>query len=574
MASPVTGVSLVFNGEIYNHLQLRSELQTTGRIFRTHSDAEVLLHGYDTWGITGLLDRIDGMFAFALADPRERRLILARDHAGQKPLYYTEGPAKPLFAFASTLKALSSLPWFDRQLDRTALELYFNLRVIPAPYSIYKRTRKLPAGCYLVYDGNLVSVKEYWSPFTPSLRNDRPAENSIREEYRSVLRATLSETLIADEPVSLLLSSGVDSSSLACELARLPVKDQVTSFTVSFPSKLYDESKTASAIARILQLKHRVLDFAGEDFADQIETLRESMDEPFGDPSILPSLQLCRTVANAGRVAISGDGADELFGGYPTFSVLRYWPLINHFPGFSRFLGNGVAHILHPSGSAYSLSRKIRQLSHGLGYPDRMAFARWLCVFSPEEAAALLGRQEQPVFPEFVESQLIGLPEEDNVSMMCRSYFRLFLPGVLEKMDRASMHYSLETRVPFLQRRMVAFALSLPPQFKMRRNTTKYLMRSSLAETLPSRVAYAEKMGFLHPLAAQFAGNWGAGLTRMLADACDSLGIDRENILTLLEEHRSLRADHASRLWLIFQLALFLENSRKQTPACMENNLE
>jgi asparagine synthase (glutamine-hydrolysing) len=561
MTAPESGVSLVFNGEIYNHPQLRRELETAGCRFRTRSDTEVLLHGYHAWGIDGLLRRIDGMFAFAVADPHARRLVLARDPAGQKPLYYTEG-AEQHFAFASTLRALTSLPWFDRRTDPVALELFLNLRVIPAPYSIYLTTRKLPPASYLIHDGRTTQVREYWSPLTVPLRTEERPEGAVREEYRSLLRATLSETLIADEPVSLLLSSGVDSASLACELARLPERDAVTAYTVGFPAKGYDESGAAAAIARHAGLHHRVLGFDEEGFDAQLDALGEIMDEPFGDPSILPSMRLCRAVAGSRRVALTGDGADELFGGYPTFAILRFWPLLNRFPGLFRRIGDGAARLLPPSGKAYPLSLKLEQLSKGLGQPDALAFAHWLCVFSPAETAALLGRQGPGVFHDHVVSQLSGLPDLDPVSTMCRAFFRLFLPGVLEKMDRASMHFSLETRAPFLQRRMTEFALSLPPRFKVRHGTTKYLMRRSLAEYLPREISNASKKGFLPPLAAQFAGQWGADARGMLAGACDSFGIDRRPVMALLDEHRTLRRDHSNRLWLICQLALFLRNSR------------
>jgi len=565
MTDRESGVSLVFNGEIYNHPRLRTELESAGCMFRTRSDTEVLLQGYHAWGIEGLLQRIDGMFAFAVADPRNRLLILARDPAGQKPLYYTEGAKQPDFAFASTLKALSTIPWFDREIDGTALELFLNLRVIPAPFSIYRKTRKLPPGCYLVRGNDSTVVKEYWSPFQVPLRTDRRTEGELLEEYRSLLRSTLSETLVSDVPVSLLLSSGVDSASLACELARLPERDSVTSYTVGFPEKGYDESGTAAATARQLKLSHQVLAFNDTTFEDQIETLRETVDEPFGDPSILPSLGLCRTVAVNSRVAIGGDGADELFGGYPTFGILRYWPLINSFPAFSRFLCGAAAHLLPPSEGAYSRALKLERLAHGLGHTDGLAFARWLCIFSPEESALLLGRQESTTFSGFVASQLSDRADIDPVSLMCCSYFRLFLPGVLEKMDRASMHYSLETRAPFLQRRMLEFALSLPPQYKVQHGNTKFLMRRSLADYLPPQVAHADKRGFLPPLAAQFAGPWGLEQTDMLTGACDSFGIDRKRILAMADEHRAGRRDHSQRLWLIHQLGLFLRNQQNSS---------
>ncbi len=565
MTDQESGASLVLNGEIYNHPLLRRELESAGCTFLTRSDTEVLLKGYLFWGIEALLQRIDGMFAFGIADPRHQLLILARDPAGQKPLFYTEGRGQSCFAFASTLKALSTLPWFDWEIDSSAVELFLNLRVVPAPYSIYRNTRKLPPGNYLVHTTGSTVVKEYWTPFSVPLRSVPPAEGELLEEYRSLLRSTLSETLVSDVPVSLLLSSGVDSASLACELGRLPERDEVTAYTVGFSEKGYDESDTAAGIARHLKLNHRILAFNDTSFGEQIETLCDIADEPFGDPSILPSLGLCRTVSANSRVALGGDGADELFGGYPTFSILRFWPLINLFPDFSRSLCRAAAHLLPPSGAAHSRALKIERMAQGLGHPESAAFARWLCIFSPEETAMLLGKQSTDTFAEYVASHTPGMEHMDPVNTMCRTYFRLFLPGVLEKMDRASMYYSLETRAPFLQRRMVEFALSLPPQFKVRHGTTKHIMRRSLADYLPGQVAHAPKKGFLPPLAAQFAGPWGADQIGMMANACDSFGIDRGRIRAMSNEHRAGHRDHSQRLWLIHQLGLFLRNKANST---------
>jgi asparagine synthase (glutamine-hydrolysing) len=574
MTDRESGASLVYNGEIYNHPLLRRELESAGCTFRTRSDTEVLLKGYLYWGIEALLQRIDGMFAFGIADPRQHLLILARDPAGQKPLYYTEDRGQLSFAFASTLKALSTVPWFDQEIDSSAVELFLNLRVVPAPYSIYRNTRKLPPGSYLVHTTGSTVVKEYWSPFNVALRSVPSAGSELLEEYRSLLRSTLSETLVSDVPVSLLLSSGVDSTSLACELGMLPERDEVTAYTVGFTEKGYDESDTAADIARHLKLNHRILAFNDTVFEEQIETLCEIADEPFGDPSILPSLGLCRTVAVNSRVALGGDGADELFGGYPTFSILRFWPLINHFPDFSRALCRAATHLIPSTGIAHSRALKLERMAQGLGHSGTAAFARWLCIFSPEESALLLGKQCPETFAGYVASQTSGMEHMDPVNTMCRSYFRLFLPGVLEKMDRASMHYSLETRAPFLQRRMVEFALSLPPQFKVRHGTTKHLMRRSLADYLPGQIAHAPKKGFLPPLAARFAGPWGAEQAGMMENACDSFGIDRSRIRAMSEEHRAGRRDQSQRLWLIHQLGLFLRNQGNNTSNQLESDHE
>ncbi len=563
-AQPMTctgsGVSLTFNGEIYNHPALRRDLESYGRIFRTRSDTEVLLQGYLAWGIEGLLRRIDGMFAFAISDPRERLLLLARDPAGQKPLYYAEGVRRPDFAFASTLKALATVPWFDHEIDRTALELFLDLRVIPAPYSIYRNARRLPPGSYLLFDGTTTTVTEYWSPFSIPVRNERQDERKLKEEYRGLLGASLAETLTADVPVSLLLSSGIDSASLACELSRMPQREAVTAYTVGFPERGFDETAGASAIATHLGLQHRVLSFGDLPLDEQLATLRETVDEPFGDPSLLPTLALCRTVAANSRVAVGGDGADELFGGYPTFPLLRYWPTINLFPAAARFLCRQALPLLSSRNRGHSAAMKFERLALGLGEKDHQAFANWLCIFPPADSARLLGSSRNDLFREFADSQIGPLPVDDPVNSMSRIYFRLFLPGVLEKMDRASMHYSLETRAPFLQRSIVEFALSLPARFKVRNGRTKYLMRNSLANRLPKQITGAAKKGFLPPLAGLFAGRSGEELTAPFPATCDRFGMDRKGVQALLAEHRSGRHDHSQRLWLICQLGFFLSN--------------
>lgn len=552
---------LAFNGEIYNHQSLRRELETAGTVFRTRSDTEVVLHGYRVWGIEGLLKRIDGMFAFAIVDRCNDQVVLARDPAGQKPLYYSQVKDNSFFAFASTLKALASLPWFDRQIDRTALELYLNLRVIPAPYSIYRNTFKLPPGSYMIYDGCTTAIKEFWSPSAVPICRDDHTENELLGEYRSVLRSTLQETLIADSPVSLLLSSGIDSTSLARELGCLPERDDVTAYTMGFQSGEFDESKSAALVARSAGLRHEILNFDDTSLEEELETLGNILDEPFGDPSILPSLRLCRAVAEKTRVAITGDGADELFGGYPTFSILRFWPLLNRMSFFLKPLGKFGQHLLPGSEQPYSLAMKLQRLSNGFGQSDSMAFASWLCIFSPTEAAALLGQRESDVFQSFVSSQLGG-DRIDPVTMMCHSYFRLFLPGVLEKMDRASMNYSLEIRTPFLQRRMLEFAFSLPPQFKVRHGVTKFIMRKSLSDDNYRHIASAPKKGFLPPLGTLFLGKRVSEITKFMTDACDTLGIDRHRILAMLQDHRTGRCNYSAQLWQILVLALFLRNSR------------
>jgi len=565
-AQPMTcsesGVSLTFNGEIYNHPALRRELEAAGGVFRTRSDSEVLLQGYLAWGIEGLLRRLDGMFAFAISDPRERILLLARDPAGQKPLYYAKGTQKPDFAFASTLKALATVPWFDHEIDRTALELFLDLRVIPAPYSIYRNARRLPPGSYLHFDGTAATVTEYWSPFSIPVRSEEQDERELEDEYRGLLGSSLAETLAADVSVSLLLSSGIDSASLACELSRLPQRDTVTAYTVGFPDRGFDETAGASAIATHLGLQHRVLAFGDLPLSEQLSTLRETVDEPFGDPSLLPTLSLCRTVAANSRVAIGGDGADELFGGYPTFPLLRYWPTINRFPNAARFLCRQALPFLSSRSRGHSAAMKVERLALGLGEKDHHAFANWLCIFPPAESARLLGNSSDTLFRDFVDSSIGPLPVDDPVNSMSRIYFRLFLPGVLEKMDRASMQYSLETRAPFLQRRMVEFALSLPAHFKVRNGQTKYLVRSSLANRLPGQITGAAKKGFLPPLAGFFSGPIGEELSAPFPATCDRFGMDRKLIQAMLAEHHSGRRDHSQRLWLICQLGFFLQNEK------------
>lgn len=552
---------LVFNGEIYNYLSLRKELEVAGTVFRSRSDTEVVLHGYRVWGIEGLLKKIDGMFAFAVADQRNGRIVLARDPAGQKPLYFSRSKGNSCFAFASTLRALTSLPWFDFDINRTALELFLNLRVVPAPYSIYRNTFKLSPGCYLVFDGRTDFLKEFWSPFDINIRGDYYSERELLDEYRFVLKSSLQQTLTADVPVSLLLSSGVDSTSLALELGSLPDRADVTAYTVAVQGAGYDESTGAKAAARSIGLKHEVLEFYGTSMENELNTFGDIIDEPFGDPSILPSIRLCRTVADKARVAITGDGADELFGGYPTFNILSCWPFLKRFSPLIKPLCTAGQYFLSWSDKPHSLDMKLRRLSHGFAYDGSMSFASWLCIFSPKEAAELLGNKTSDVFPTFASDQICST-QLDPVSMMCRLYFRLFLPGVLEKMDRAAMHFSLETRTPFLQRRMMEFAFSLPPRFKVHRGVTKYLMRKSLSNNLPRGIAYSPKKGFLPPMGALFSHMRDPDMTAFLLEACDNFGIDKIKIMGLIRDHNCGRRNVSEQLWLIFVLGMFLRNSR------------
>jgi len=549
----------VFNGEIYNYRELTAELTGRGHTFTTRSDTEVIVHGYEERGLAAL-GGLEGMFAFALWDAPARTLVLARDRLGIKPLYYAVLPEQ--IVFASELKALVEHPAIDRTLDLTALSRYLAHEYVPAPASIFRAIRKLPAGHWLTYTDGRLKVEPYW---TVDFRPDRAIDAAeAAERLRAVLDLAVRQQLVSDVPLGVFLSGGIDSSAVAALAARR-IGGRLKTFSIGFEDPSFDESAHARRVAQALGTDHHeeVLDAGGA--CDLVARLPDLLDEPLGDASLIPTFLLSRFTRRSVTVALSGDGGDELFAGYPTYQAHRLARVVDLVPHWlRRRLVRPAVERLPVSLSNLSLDFKLKRFFEGLDYADAERHAVWLGSFTPAEQRALLtpdalARMEAPPSYAAFHEILANAPSVRGLERMLYLDLKGYLgEGVLTKTDRASMACSLEVRVPLLDHRVVELAARLPMGLKLHGLTTKYILKRALAGVLPRETLRRPKKGFGIPL-----GHWFRNELRPLvrevcgADAIRRGGLFRpEMVERLLTEHESRRRDHRKKLYtlLAFQL--------------------
>jgi asparagine synthase (glutamine-hydrolysing) len=548
----------VFNGEIYNYRELTAELTGRGHTFRTRSDTEVIVHGYEERGLASLGD-LEGMFAFALWDAPARTLVLARDRLGIKPLYYAALPDQ--IVFASELKALVEHPAIDRALDLTALSRYLAHEYVPAPASIFRTIRKLPAGHWLTYTDGRLKVEPYWML---DFRHERAIDaREAVEKLRDVLDLAVRQHLVSDVPLGVFLSGGIDSSAVAA-LATRHAGGRLKTFSIGFEDPSFDESRHARRVAQALGTDHHeeVLDVGGA--RELVERLPGLLDEPLGDASLIPTFLLSRFTRRSVTVALSGDGGDELFAGYPTYQAHRLARALRPVPRWlRRRLVQPAIERLPVSLSNLSVDFKLKRFVQGLDYQDVERHAVWLGAFTPAEQRELftpdaLERMEAPSYAAFHEILAAAPPVQGLERMLYLDLKGYLGEGVLTKTDRASMACSLEVRVPLLDRRVVELAARLPMGLKLRGLTTKYVLKRALADALPPETLARPKKGFGMPL-----GHWFRGPLRPLArevcgpDAIRRGGLFRPEVVErLFSEHESLRRDHRKKLYtlLAFQL--------------------
>jgi asparagine synthase (glutamine-hydrolysing) len=547
MASEDGAVQVIFNGEIYNHLELRRELAAAGHRFATdHSDTEVLVHGYEEWG-EGLVARLNGMFAFAIYDRANGRLLLARDRFGEKPLFYaTLGDT---FLFASELSALRRHPGFDATLDRRGLQKFFAHGFLPAPNTVYRHASKLPAGALLTYDlrSRQAKVTRYYrfrvEPDGTMLRRD---EREVAAELRHLLCEAVSRRLMSDVPLGVFLSGGIDSSAVLAFAAEAAGPGRIASFSIGFRERSYDESRWARMMAAAAGSVHHEEILGINDAQELMKDVLVRLDEPLGDASILPTFLLSRFARRHVKVALGGDGGDELFAGYDPFVALRPAELYRQAipPVFHRFFRR-LAQGLPVSARNMSLDFKLRRTLAGLSFPPELWNPVWLGPLEPEALSDLFS---EPIDPEELYSEALALwrdSEADNlVDRTLEFYTNFYLPDdILTKVDRASMMVSLEVRSPFLDNDVTAFARRLPHQLKMRRGQRKFLLKLALRDVLPSAVVQRPKKGFGIPFAA-----WLRQLPAELPSTAVP-GADGNWVAKRWREHRDGRADHRLFLW-------------------------
>ena len=548
-------IAVVFNGEIYNHLDLRRDLIERGHRFTSdHSDTEVLVYGYKEWG-SELPLRLNGMFAFAVYDKARKRLFMARDRFGEKPLYYTQ--KNGLFAFASELTGLAEHPDVDRSLDTLSLQKFFAYGYLPAPHAMFSGARKLPGGHWLSYDIENASatVQPYWRfVVEPNEALKDADEPRLIEECSNLLAQASRRRLMSDRPLGMFLSGGLDSSCVLSSLTRFLPAGSIKSFTIGFNERSFDESHHARTVASHFGTDHyeKVVDI--ECCRDLAATVLARMDEPFGDASILPSYVLSAFASEKVTVALTGDGGDELFAGYDPFLALTparaYGRLV---PGWMHGGFRRLADLLPTSDNNMSFDFKLRRFLKGMSYPDKLWLPVWMGPLDPKDMRDLF---EAPLRVEDIYDEAIALwerdPKKSTVDRALEFFTQFYLQDdILMKSDRAAMMSSLETRAVFLDNDLVEFSRRLPNRFKFRNGDRKYLLKKVAQKLLPSAIVNRKKKGF------------GIPLNKWLKEAPDILPVSPFNGLrtafaqNAFAEHRRGDRDHRLFLWSWLSLQAF-----------------
>jgi asparagine synthase (glutamine-hydrolysing) len=548
--------AVVFNGEIYNFAELREELTTLGHRFRTsHSDTEVLVHGYQQWGLD-LFERLNGMFAFVIWDRRRRQLVVARDRAGEKPLYLARLPQG--FAVASELKAIMYHPAVRRQLDLVALEQYLSFDFIMSARSILTDVQKLPAGHFAVVTPQSARSQPYWS-----IRFDDDSAAGTQgfvDQFDMVLDQAVRSRMVADVPVGVFLSGGLDSTTIAYYMSRHSA--HVHSFSIAFEEPEFDESRYAFLAADHLATAHHLEVFSEDRVQDLVPKVAEMLDEPMADQSIFPTYLLSRFARESVKVALGGDGSDELLMGYRTYQALKIAWHLDWLPKPMRLAIAATASRLPQRLGGLPL--KGRRFAERLTLPP---VGRLLCslgsfngdcrwVLSEDVRAQLsLSAFDEPIAYLQGDAGLNGRVENATIAAYVRGYLQ---EDILVKVDRASMAASLEVRSPFLDPNVIAFLGSVPPSLKLRRLTGKYLLRQLMRGRIPDVIINRPKHGFGVPLGSWMRGALGPILRDYLSlERLKARGIfDGKVVNDLVDEHISGTADNGQLLWplLLFEM--------------------
>jgi asparagine synthase (glutamine-hydrolysing) len=558
MANEDHSVWVVLNGEIYNFLELRGQLEAAGHVFSTRSDAEVIVHLYEDLG-SKFVERLNGMFAIAVWDTKRGRLLLARDRLGEKPLYYSERGG--LLLFASELKALLQHPACPRELDLESLERYLAFEYVPSPYAIFEGVRKLPAGHRLVWEDGRVSVEQYWDlSFEPETGR---TEDELVDEFRSRLREAVRSRLVSDVPLGAFLSGGVDSSAVVAFMSELLPAGRVKTFSIGFTERSFDESDHARRVARHFGTDHHEEVFTPAVMLDILPEVLGGLDEPFADASVVPTFLLSRFTRGTVTVALGGDGSDELLAGYPTFraeAIARRYPVPRQ---VHERLVHPLAARLPVSTADFSFDFKVKRFLRGVMAPAAIRHQLWLGAFAPAEQRSLLASPPRCDPYRDVRGLYDGAPASDWLNKLIYLYSKTYLQDdILVKVDRASMLSSLEVRAPFLDHRLVEFLGGVPPDLKLRGPKGKYLLKRAMGDGLPPGISGRRKKGFGIPVAEWFK----TALREPLLDVLSPERLRRQGIFDPREVERLIRShldgshDHRKQLWTLFVFQLWYGN--------------
>ncbi len=553
-------VRVVFNGEIYNHRELRAELEARGHVFRTRSDTEVLVHLYEERG-EEMTASLEGMYAFAVWDERSRNLLLARDPLGIKPLLLAE-TAEGL-AFASESGALLPVPGVDHGVDPIALHHFLSWGCVPAPHTLRRGIRSLEPGHLALWREGRLTTRRFWHPLDRSADPPRSYAQA-RRRLRALLEDSVRLQRAADVPLGAFLSGGVDSTALVGLLAGQSGGDPVHTFSVGFEdAPVFDETAFAREAAAFHRTRHDETRLSAADIRAAIPAVLDRLDEPFGSSSILPAYVVARETRRQMTVALSGDGADELFAGYEKYLGESYQAAWRRLPPPLRAMATRIVDALPVTRAtrAGELARKARRFVAGARDDDAARHEAWMRIASVRDVAGLLGADparpgEDPGLARIraLHADYAARGGTDPLNRVLFTDLSLALPSdMLRKVDAASMLNSLEVRVPYLDRRIVELSMTVPGSWKMRGTRRKRLLKDAVSDVLPASVRRRGKAGFEVPV-----GEWlKADLREMFRDVVRSAGslpLDSAVVERLANEHEQGRADHAKILWAVFAL--------------------
>ena len=553
-------VAIVFNGEIYNHLEVRAELEQLGHRFHSHSDTETVLLAFAQWD-TQCFSHFRGMFAVALWARSSRRLVLARDRMGIKPLYIARR-GEDLF-FGSELKTIFIHPEFDRRLSLDGLACYLSLNYVPCPWTMADGIEKLPAGTWLEWRDGKVRSEAYWT--LPSGPIRERSLGSACEELDSLLKQSVREHLLSDVPLGLWLSGGVDSSTVlhyAAAASSKPIK----TLSISFRGRIFDETEYIRAAAKQYGSDHQEFDLNPEaDLRAAIEEFAYYSDEPSSDAGMLPVWFLSKMSRTAVTVALSGEGADELFGGYLTYRANRYSEMARQFPKWSLRAALGLARWWPVSDEKISREYMLKRFLAGSMLSPEAAHVYWNGTSSGAEAADFV-RTSLPASFGNVLGELRDAPaEKDGIAPYLRWDQKYFLPDdILNKVDRMSMAHSLEVRPPFLDHRIVEFAATLPTRYKIQGARQKVVLKELMKNRLPSRILARKKMGFDIPAHQWLRGPLKPLLLETMEEGLSEHGdvFRGEAIRELMRLHLERRVNAGYHLWGLMLLFLWMKKWR------------
>jgi asparagine synthase (glutamine-hydrolysing) len=562
--------TLIFNGEIYNFRALRSELESLGEQFRTHSDTEVLLHAFARWG-RDALDRLRGMFAFAVWDRDRRALFLARDRLGLKPLYYSMGPRGRLF-FASEIGALLEHPEISRRLDPQAVDDYLTYLYIPAPRTIFAQIRELPPAHWLEWRDGALHIKRYWD----ALPEPREApEPQLTEELLATLDEAVRLRMISDVPLGAFLSGGMDSSSIVALMAR-STREPVRTFSLGFRAgeDRYSELEFARMVSCRYATEHRELEIQPQ-CADLLPRLVEHFGQPFGNPTALLVNQLSQLTRRHVTVALAGDAGDEVFLGYPRYAGVRLRGRLDRIPLPARRALAWLSGSIAESSNGNHARRRAREFLSTAAQPWQQAYAGWVGYFSAPMREALYApgfraqlngyRAEQ-----FLEGQFARVRHAEPLDQASYVDLHTFLPfNLLAYGDRMSMAHSLEVRLPFTDHKLVEFAMRLPARMKLRGRESKYLLRRAIGALLPPEILTRAKLGLNPPLGLWLRGELVTLLDRYLSPrAVAQRGwFDPRAVEQLVTDFRTGRRDYSLHLWSLLVLEQWCRRYLDRAPA-------